>query len=229
MILRWLESRFATSGTGGLRGYFPKREIKVALIPYGLSPDIIDREVNYLLAAQCVIAEHLRLDSVEDDDLVRLGPAGFVHLELVGNINYLSAVSEDTFFSDRLQAERVARRIKNSDSHLHIKTVAENAEEVVTYLENVRKALVPPEGSFMEDNLLDSLAEVSEARDALNRVAKFHAADPWFDADKRLPRGSTHQVIVTNIVDYGYFVEFNDGIVGLMHKNNTGGITASIG
>jgi hypothetical protein len=70
-----------------MRGYFRKTDVRSALVPYGLSPDILDREFNYLLAAHCLIAEHLRLDSVDDNDLVRLGPAGFVHLELVSNIN----------------------------------------------------------------------------------------------------------------------------------------------
>lgn len=229
MILRWLKERFSTSGTCGLRGYFPKLEIKLVLIPFGLSPDIIDREVNYLLAAQCIIAEHLRLDSVEDDDLIRLGPAGFAHLELVGNISYLAAVSEDTFFSDRLQAERVLSRIKHADSHLNIKTAVDNAEELVTYLEHVRSSLIPPNGFYMQDNLLDKLSQFSEARDALTRIAKHNATEPWFDADKRLPRGSTHRVTITNAIDIGYFVEFNDGLVALIHKSNMGDLTACPG
>lgn len=229
MILRWLRNNFGKAGTCGLQGYFPKREIKSALTPYGLSPDILDREFNDLLTAQCIIAEHLRLDSVDDDDLVRLGPAGFVHLELVGNVNYLAAVAEDTFFSDRIQAERVAERIRSHQSHLHISTAVDNATEVVSYLEQVRLALRPPQGGFMQDDLLESLGAFSEARDALDRISKSHAGDPWFDAVKRLPRGSKQEATVINVVDYGFFVEFDDGLRGLIQNRNNNGIRAASG
>ncbi|MCF5708814.1 S1 RNA-binding domain-containing protein [Pseudomonas syringae] len=229
MILRWLEINFSSSGTSGLRGYFPKRDIKRALVPYGLEPDVIDREFNYLLTAQCVIAEHLRLDSVADDDLVRLGPAGFVHLELVSNINYLAAISEDTFFTDRLQAERICTRIKNIDGHLQIKTAYSNADEIVTFLESVRGQLNPPNGSFMEDNMIERITNFESARDTIDRVAKSHADDPWFDADKRIERGSRLAVTVVNTVEFGCFVEFDDGLHGLVHKNNLKGNVVNVG
>lgn len=229
MILRWLEINFSSSGTSGLKGYFPKREIKRALVPYGLEPDVIDREFNYLLTAQCVIAEHLRVDSIEDEDLVRLGPAGFVHLELVSNINYLAAIAEDTFFDDRLQAERIYMRIRNTDSHLQMMTAYSNADEIIGFLESVRQKLTPPNGSFMEENIISKISNFDSARDALDRVAKSHAGDPWFDADKRISRGARIAVTVVNIVDFGYFVEFDDGLHGLIHKTKLEGHSANIG
>ena len=229
MILKWLRNNFGRAGTDGLRGYFPKTIVKSALVPYGLSPDILDREFNYLLSAQCVIAEHLRLDSVEDGDLVRLGPAGFVHLDLISNINYLAAIAEDTFFADRIQAERVVGRIRSPQSHLTIKTAVDNATELVDFLAQVRSSLRPPNGSFMQDDLLETLANFSDAQEAIVRVAKSQAGDPWFDADKRLLRESQHEVTVVNVVEFGSFVEFDDGLIGLIHKTKYNGIVASSG
>lgn len=229
MILQWLKSNFQSSGTEGLRGYHPKRVVKQALMPYGLEPDTLDREFNYLLAAQCVIAEHLRTDHVEDDDLVRLGPAGFVHLDLVSNINYLAAAAEDTWFSDRLQAERVAHRIRNLDSYLHLKTVTENASELVQYLERVRSELAPPNGPFMQDDLGTRLTDIAEATSAVERMARSQSGDPWFDALKRLPRGSRHKGLVVNAVDYGCFVEIDDGLVGLAHRSKLEGFDPAPG
>lgn len=229
MILRWLRDNFRKAGTEGLQGYFPKREIKSALLPYGLSPEVLDREFNYLLGAQCVIAEHLRMDSVDDEDLVRLGPAGFVHLELVGNINYLAAVAEDTFFADRFQAEAVADRIKSPAMHLRVKTAADNAADLVAYLETVRGTLRPPKGTFMENDLLETLAGFQEAHEAILRVSRSHAGDPWFDADRRLARGSKHAVTIVNVVEYGYFVEFDNGLRGLIHQSESNGIAANAG
>jgi hypothetical protein len=229
MILHWLRINFRDVGTSGLRGYYTKQHVKQALMPYGLDPSLIDREFNYLLAAQCLVAEHLRLDSVDDDDLVRLGPAGFVHLDLVGNSNYLAAVSEDTWYTDRLQAERIVESIKDIESQLHISTVAANARELVNFLEAARLKLVPPKGSFMDGALADRLTDLQDAREAVNRIERSQALDPWFSAKKRLRRGSIQEVTIENVVDYGYFCEFDDGLVGLVHKSELSGLSAGVG
>jgi hypothetical protein len=229
MILQWLRLNFNSAGTAGLRGYFPKGDIKCALSPLGLDIDIIDREFNYLLAAQCVIAEHLRVDTVADADLVRLGPAGFVHLDMLGNITYLAAVAEDTWFADRLQAERVASRITNIESHLHVQSVTENAGELVNYLEEARRLITPPNGSFMQGDLIERITDIKEARDAVARMEKTQARDPWYGADKRLARGSKHKATVSNAVEYGCFVELDDGLIGLVHKSKLGGVRADAG
>jgi hypothetical protein len=225
MILRWLRNRSKASGTSGLEGYYPKREIKHSLLPYGLSPELMDREFNYLLSGHCIVAEHLRTDAVEDDDLVRLGPAGFVHLDMVGNIHYLAAVAEDTFFDDRLQAERVTGRIKSADSQRHAHTSALNADELVSYLERVREKIAPENGKFFQSAVVEDLAAFSEARDAVERVKKSQAsADPWFDADRRLPRKSVHRTLVVNSVPaVGCFMQFDNGLVGLVHRSKISG------
>jgi hypothetical protein len=229
MIVRWLRGKFQSSGTSGQRGYFPKRDIKRALLPYGFEPDQFDRELNYLLAAQCIIAEHLRTDTIEDDDLVRLGPAGFAHLELVGNVNYLAAVAEDTLFDDRIQAERIANRIRNLDGHLQLSTVAANAEELVSFLRSIKKHLEPINGSFMEDTGLAALVDITEASEAVVRITQSHAGDPWFQAEVRLPRASRHATTIVNVKEFGCFTEFDDGLVGLIHQSHLGGMAPSIG
>lgn len=229
MILQWLRDRFSGSGTQGLRGYYPKGDVKSSLMPYGLEPNVVDREFNYLLGAHCVIAEHLRSDSVADEDLVRLGPAGFVHLDLVGNLSYLAAVAEDTNFSDRLQAERVARRMQSVESHLQLQTAYQNSCELVEFLDSAKRNLVPPNGSFLQDDAVGRLANISEAHEALLRVEKSHSHDPWFGADKRLRRGSEYTAIVINVVAFGVFVEFDDGLVGLIHISECGGQTVETG
>jgi ribosomal protein S1 len=38
-----------------------------------------------------------------------------------------------------------------------------------------------------------------------------------------------HEVTVQNVVDYGCFCEFDDGLVGLVHKSEYSGLSAGIG
>ncbi len=42
-------------------------------------------------------------------------------------------------------------------------------------------------------------------------------ADPWTDVSKRFPKGSVFPGTVTNIADYGCFVELEPGVEGLVH------------
>mgnify|MGYP000626779036 CR=1 FL=1 len=83
LILIWLKQRFKTKGDARIEGYYKKITVKDSLVGYGLSSDIIDREINYLLRAHCIIAEHLKIDECSDEDLIRIGPAGIVHLDLI--------------------------------------------------------------------------------------------------------------------------------------------------
>ncbi|KLG20719.1 hypothetical protein YA52_08275 [Enterobacter roggenkampii] len=229
MIIKWLRRKFSEAGTEGFKGYFTKKTLKDALTGHGLTPNLLDREINYLLSSRCIIAEHLRLDYVDDEDLIKLGPAGFVHLDLVSNVSYLAAIAEDTYFNDRFMAEKIVSRIKEVNSHLHIQNTVDNASDLVDFLSEKKCQLTPPNGSFLLDDTFDELTDISEAQNAVARVRINQSWDPWFDAHKRLPRGSRHQVSLTNIVKYGSFVEFKDGLVGLVHNSKYNGILPNIG
>src|SRR5207248_2927822 len=99
----------------------------------GVAPEVAHRELLYLLKAGCVIAEHLGVEVIGEDDLIRLGPAGSVHLELVGNAEYLGAVSEDVWYDRQSVAEEVARRIARED-HYAPATTFGNAEALIGFL-----------------------------------------------------------------------------------------------
>ncbi len=166
MILKWLAINFNQTQSGGQKGYFSKRKVKAELVPFGFSPDVIDVELNYLLAAQCIIAEHLKVDFLADEDLIRLGPAGFVHLELISNVNYLAAVAEDTYFNDRILAERVLGKMRDIETQFHISSAINNATEVINYLMELKARMIPPNGSFMENDLFLKLLNFDEANEA---------------------------------------------------------------
>ncbi|WP_204323239.1 hypothetical protein, partial [Streptococcus pneumoniae] len=73
-----------------------------------LEPLVIRREVEYLAKAKCIVTEDFRTEKIGEDDLLRLGPSGFVHLELVGNAYYWGAIAEDTWFDSDLSAKNIA-------------------------------------------------------------------------------------------------------------------------
>lgn len=62
-----------------------------------------------------------------------------------------------------------------------------------------------------------------------NRVKQNFSWDPWFDADKRHPRGSALVGTVVNVVPFGCFVELPDGLHGLVHISKMNGNQVSAG
>ena len=96
MMLRLLDVKFSEAGPTGLKGYFPVRDLISELALYGLDPKAMQREIEHLAKARCIVTEDFRTDGISEEDLVRLAPAGFVHLELLGNANYWGAIAEDT-------------------------------------------------------------------------------------------------------------------------------------
>lgn len=219
MILRWLEARFNTPGTGGLKGYFPKRTLKIDLVPQGIAEFVLDREIDYLLKAQCIIAEDLKMESVTDDELIKLAPAGYVHLESIGNVEYLAAVAEDTWFSDTQIAERIAGRISRNDSHFNIKNTIRNASDLLQYLEKIRSEQFPNAKAFLEDDPFEQLTDFTEARKAIQALDNFQNKTGWIEADKRYPIGTEHEGTIANVKHYGIFIELEPGLSGLIHSS----------
>ncbi len=229
LVLGWLKKNAKNVGPSRLPGYFSIKQIKQSLVPLGLSPEILDRELNILLKARCLIAEHFREDSVADDDLVKIGPSGYVHLELVGNVSYLAAVAEDTFFEDREQAERISNQITDPGSQLHRNSVLNISQELLTMLEKVRKGISPENGEYLEGDHASDILDLTDAKEAISQYSKANLRDPWFSANNRLKRGSSHVVLVTNVVQFGAFVEFNDGLSGLIHNSGFNRIKPTAG
>lgn len=220
MILRWLYNRFGGAGTNGLKGYHPKGTIKLELIPFGISSEILDREIDYLLKADCIIAEDLRKESVSDDDLIRIAPAGFVHIDSLANVEYLAAVAEDTWYSDEKIAEKIAGRISKPDSHFHIQNTVDNARDLIGYLSEILKKSFPSPSSFLEVNNYKNLIDLSVSTSSIERVQLTQQNNSWFDAEKKYPKDSEHIGTIVNIKHYGVFVELEAGVSGLIKVAN---------
>ena len=69
-----------------LENVFSKSVLKSDLFLIALNDESVHRELLYLLKAKCIIAEHLRVDQLDNDDLISLAPAGFVHIDLIKRV-----------------------------------------------------------------------------------------------------------------------------------------------
>ncbi|MDB5554503.1 MAG: hypothetical protein JWL86_4487 [Rhizobium sp.] len=219
MVLRWLSSKFSEAGPTGLKGYFPLREIVFELAPYGLDANVIRREVEYLAKAKCVVTEDFRVDQISDDELLRLAPAGFVHLELLGTANYWGAIAEDTWFNSDLPAKIIAERIGNVDGHYRAETVLYNAREVLSYLEKEQLRGVAASSAILDRSRYNELTDLSSAREAIQRLQRSMTVGPWVEVFDKFPVGIIVKGKIVNAKEYGLFVEVDPGVSGLLHTS----------
>jgi hypothetical protein len=111
-ILSWLRSKVTEQGPSGIKGYHSQGELVHDLIAIGADEQEVRTECRYLAKAGCILPEHLRSDNIDDSDLMRITPAGYVHLELAHqDLHYLATCAEDTWVEDRTLADNIRQRI----------------------------------------------------------------------------------------------------------------------
>jgi predicted RNA-binding protein with RPS1 domain len=216
IILRWLSLRFSQQGPSQLKGYFRIAELIKEMSLFGTEATVVLREMEYLAKAQCVITEDFRTDRLTQDDLVRLGPAGFVHLELLENADYLAAVAEDTWFDDENSAKRVAERIKQLEKQFDIGNTIANAREVLTALESARKRDLSAVLSIVENSTFENLTDLSAIKRGLDVYEISLTARPWQTVPQKYHIDVELVGTVTNVREFGVFVELEPGVTGLI-------------
>jgi small subunit ribosomal protein S1 len=75
----------------------------------------------------------------------------------------------------------------------------------------------PSEALKLGDNVKVKVIKFNDETKRISLGIKQLNEDPWQNIHKRFPIGSKISGVVTNITDYGSFVELEDGIEGLVH------------
>jgi hypothetical protein len=217
--LRWLRKKFKVAGPTNVRGYHRLSDLVADLVPYGHDANTLRREILYLVRGGCIFTEHQRDDRVTDEDLISLSPAGWVHLDLVQNTDYLAAAAEDLWYDDQRIASEVATLIggKGMRGHYLPSTGNSNAATVEKYLEaklNER---------FRKPELVLNTPRTSEFHQLDDRAlgatsdAKIRApAEVWHALATQFPQGAMIEAEVNTVNDLGAFVRISDGADALI-------------
>ena len=75
----------------------------------------------------------------------------------------------------------------------------------------------PSEVLSLGDSIKVQIIKVNKDTNRISLGMKQLEDDPWANVDDRFPIGSNQKGIVTNITDYGAFVELDAGVEGLVH------------
>lgn len=217
-VLAWLEKRSNKRSTSRVVGYFPIRDMVNFLATYGFGRDAVIDAITSLARWHCVLSEDFKVDHLTDATLVKISPAGIVHLELLSDVNYWAAVAEDIYFDDHGLAERIAGRMSDVASHYNLVTGWQNATEAHEYLERIRLEAVQS-AAFVDTNEFADLVDLSGAKAGILEAAVQLGMHEWSTAKTDYPAGSTVECKVARIQPYGFFVDFNRSVSGLVHIN----------
>jgi hypothetical protein len=219
MILRWLFGKFSQQGGAGMKGYFPIKLLIDELALYGLEPSIIRRDTEHFTKAHCIVTEDFRDEGLTDDDLIRLAPAGFVHLDLMNSVTYLAAIAEDTWFYSEAPARRVSDRIQNLQNQYNADIAIANARDVLAFFEEERTKAVTSTNAIIDRGTYEQLSDISVIPDAINALERSLTTPSWAAAYARFPAKNNATGTVVNVKDFGVFVELEPGICGLIHAS----------
>jgi len=168
------------------------------------------------------MAEHLRLDSLEDEDLVSLAPAGHVHLKLVDKMDYLSSIAEEIYFDDKAIAKEVAISLSNKENQYSLFSMARNAEITLDYLARKSSSSIYKSDSYLNCIDWEALLSIDQVIESVrNNVKAESRKDLWLGFCLRIKENKVVEGTVTRLESYGVFVRISS-FVGLAHETNLG-------
>lgn len=152
-ILDWLNERRRIKGTSGIAGFYKVEELLSGLAILGHNTDNITSELKVMAKNSMIITESQNDDLIELDELISINSPGYIHLELLTSIDYLSSCSEDVWYSKETVATKIANRINNNDTYPHFSfyTTTENSKDLIDYLEEYSK-IFNTSSQFLAEN-----------------------------------------------------------------------------
>lgn len=220
-ILQWLRLMHREYGPNRTKGFHKVGLLLKTLQQLGHSKKRVSFELKELADANCVINES-RIDHISEDDLISIAPAGFVHLDLLKNINYLSAVSESCLFRENQVAKIIADNITGKGAH--------KAESKQSHISN-SKALIDYMCSYLDEYFTASklvfsgelAANIVGLKEIKTHIDNKAETDPQYQKinnyEDDYPPGTEVLAQIVSLQDYGFFVEFDLGCTGLIHKS----------
>lgn len=139
-------------------------------------------------------------------------------------------VSRKKFFeiNDKIQNEGVQELLKDKDkiytgvvsgiTNFGVFVEVEGIKGLVHYTEISYKGPSNPAKVYKEgDKVKCKVIGYDEEKNRLSFSIKATASDPWQEINNELKKGYTIKVVVSNIAEYGAFVDIGNGIEGFLH------------
>lgn len=219
MILKYLRDLSPAGRGPRVRGYVRVEDLLRELAEFGLTNEVIIREINELAANYAIVSEDFRLQGIGLSDLVTIGPAGRVHLQMMSNVHYLAAVAEDLWLRDEALARSIAERIKDPAAQFSTRTVLLNSMAAVRELEHWQKLEIAEYSTLFDDPESLSLLSLEDGVNAVARLEKEVIQPAWLGVESDFAVGKRVKGTVVKVAPYGIFVKLREEVVGLAHQS----------
>ncbi|APY13144.1 S1 RNA-binding domain-containing protein [Brucella sp. 10RB9212] len=206
-------------GPTKLKGYFPISALIQELSSLGLGEKETLYEIEELAKAQCIVSEDFKVDGFGASTLIKLAPSGFVHLDLLRDMDYWAAIAEDTNFGQQEAAARIAERIGDPTRHLSRDVAFENAIETLDYIIDQLSIVEQRSLSFIKEIRWFDTVKLKEIRDNLYNSAIKHGYGAWRRFLEEHKEGDQLTVTLAREAPFGFFADFSPGVSGLLHKS----------
>lgn len=215
-ILKWLHENRRKNGPSGIVGFHKAEDLISAISKYGHSKERIESELTILLKNALIISESQEISMLNIEDLISINPPGVIHYELLNNIDYLSSVAENVWYSNEDISSLIRKNMagRGRFSHLSIENNIEHSKLIIDYLKNIYEVKF----SFREQYLTDNESIQPLNFESLKESIVQFKTKINGNEHAELEVGSKFKGKIVNIQNYGIFCEIvGTEKAGLIH------------
>jgi hypothetical protein len=221
-ILTWLKDHSREYGPNRTKGYHRVSDLLRAFQTSGHSSETMVRQLARLCKEGCVTTESLQA-SFTEADLITISSPGYIHLDLLRNTTYLSAVAEDTYFRETQVATKIRDNMVGSgafDPKTHESDLS-TSKLLIDYMNQYYADYFGIAGQTVSTQSPELLSILTQTKEFVDRQFSGNA-----DLAKRerllqeYPPGTRTRAQVVSVKTFGLFVEFGLNGTGLVHKKN---------
>ncbi|MBL4561515.1 MAG: hypothetical protein JKX79_11095 [Labilibaculum sp.] len=220
-ILNWLKDRNRIKGPSGIIGFHKVSEIIKDLTVLGHSIDRLNSEIKTLIKTSLIISESQDINIIKFDELISINSPGLIHLDLLDNIDYISACAEDIWYKKDTVSSAIAERLagKSEFPHLSLQNSLLNSTNLIDYLESYSEDYYSVQKDILSDENFSSPLNYKKIK---NNIEQFKNSIGIKDF-REYKAGIVVVGRIVNIFDYGLICEL-DGTtqVGLLHVSEFG-------
>ena len=167
-ILLWLKDKRKDVGPSGIKGFHRISNLINVLQTMGHVSEIAYREVKALVSRGLILSES---NCIDYNTLIRISSSGVLHLNLLSNISYLAACSENILYKNNEVMTEIAKRLTN-DNYLDKLSLYQNVNAMYNYLVDYRVNFLSTANILMNENYQSNIYDLNNIKNALERTLK---------------------------------------------------------
>jgi len=199
-ILMWLNNRLNVKGPNSSKGFHKTNDMISDLSNIGHEISTIKRDIHALSKRGLIIKESL-MHEIDLNELMKITQSGILHLDLLGNLSYLAACSEDVLYRNTQTTMDISKRIMSED-YLKGPYPILNANDMLLYLSKYQSLTLSEPDLFVNTSILSNLPTFDKSFACIDKafnkslVAKLYASiTPGMTIECRVVNKNNYSVI----------------------------------